>query len=87
MLDSGIRQGGLHMYSHFETLLTIRSASFNDEAAVELLRELGRLPLTPEMVFRINDIVAHLEHDAKALEALYSVLRNGFSHSQSACGS
>jgi len=61
------------MNSHFEILRTIRSASFNDEAAAELLLELRRLPLAPEMVCRINDIVAHLEHDAKALEALYTV--------------
>ncbi|RWU17212.1 hypothetical protein DM813_28035 [Pseudomonas alkylphenolica] len=64
------------MTNDFETLCTIRSASFNDEAAAELLRELGRLALTPKLSRRINDIAAHLEHDAKALEALYKVLSN-----------
>jgi len=63
------------MYCHFETLRTIRSASFNDEAAAELLLELGRLPLTPHLALRVHDIVAHLEHDAKALEELYRALR------------
>ncbi|MBH3428916.1 hypothetical protein [Pseudomonas alkylphenolica] len=65
------------MTSHFEILCTIRSASFNDEAAAELLRELGRLALTPRLARRVNDIVAHLEHDAKALEALYTALSTG----------
>ncbi|MEG1626480.1 hypothetical protein [Pseudomonas sp.] len=65
------------MTSHGELLRTIRSASFNDEAAAELLLEIRRLGLAPKLSHRLDDIAIHMHHDARALEALYLALSSG----------
>lgn len=56
---------------------TIRSASFNSDVAAELLLELQRRYLPPpDLAARIADVVQHMDHDARALEALFqSIVR------------
>jgi len=56
----------------FDPTCTIRSASFNNDIAAELLLELQRRYLPPPaLAARIADVVQHMNEDAQALEALY----------------
>ncbi|MGQ7819320.1 hypothetical protein ACUTAH_27180 [Metapseudomonas furukawaii] len=59
------------MFARFELMRLIRSASFNDEMAAELLHELSRHAPTADLAYRILDVAAHMSHDAKSLGALY----------------
>lgn len=59
---------------HQEMLRIIRSASFNDEMAAELLLELGRLAPTPDLAYRVLDIAGHMNADARSLESVYLAL-------------
>lgn len=60
------------MKPSFDPPRTIRSASFNNDIAAELLLELQRrYRPPPALAARILDIVQHMDDDARALEALY----------------
>jgi len=60
-----------------EILRIIRSASFNDEMASELLLELGRHAPDADLAYRVLDIAGHMQLDAKALEAVYLAISTG----------
>jgi len=64
-------------FNHQEMLRIIRSASFNDEMASELLLELGRHAPTCDLAYRVLDIAGHMSSDAKSLEALYQAMTTG----------
>ncbi|MCJ1888428.1 hypothetical protein LNN38_26515 [Pseudomonas sp. LA21] len=56
----------------FDAPCTIRSASFNNDIAAELLLELQHRYLPPPaLAARIEDALQHMDEDARALEALY----------------
>jgi len=55
----------------------IRSASFNDDVANDLLLELGRSAPNSNAAYRVLDVMAHMAHDALALEQLYQELQHG----------
>jgi len=60
-----------------EILTIIRSASFNDEVAHDLLLELSRSAPNSNAVYRVLDVMAHMAHDAIVLEQLYQELERG----------
>ncbi|MDH1010107.1 hypothetical protein N5J43_14290 [Pseudomonas nicosulfuronedens] len=58
-------------FNYQEMLRIIRSASFNDEMASELLLELGRHAPACDLAYRFLDIAGHMSAEAKSLAALY----------------
>ncbi|QRY79357.1 hypothetical protein JVX91_27975 [Pseudomonas sp. PDNC002] len=65
------------MFNRQNMMLAVHSASFNDEAASELIRELSRYAPNSQIAYRALDIIQHMEHDAKALEDVYQALEQG----------
>ncbi len=65
------------MFNLSYILSTVRSASFNDEVAHELLLELVRKADDPKQAFRVLDVVENMIHDSRALEDLYQALAKG----------
>ncbi|TDF83791.1 hypothetical protein [Pseudomonas sp. H9] len=64
-------------YGPMHLMRLIRSSSFNDELAAELLRELSYLAPTAELTLRILDIAEHMDDDSRSLEQLYQALASG----------
>lgn len=60
-----------------EIMTIIRSASFNGGVAHDLLLELGRSAPNSTAAYRVHDVMAHMAHDALALEQLYQELQRG----------
>jgi len=65
------------MFDIESILRTVRSASFNEDVAQELLLELVRKAETSKEAFRVLDVVAHMVSDSAALEELYQAINSG----------
>ncbi|ARC79453.1 hypothetical protein FA158_19440 [Pseudomonas aeruginosa] len=65
------------MFDLNHVLSTVRSASFNEEVAQELLLELVRKSEDSKQAFRVLDVVDNMVRDSRALENLYQALSKG----------
>lgn len=61
-------------------LRTIRSASFNNEVALDLLLELGINADSYDQAYRVLDTASHMAHDSIVLEELYQAIKRGEIH-------
>ncbi|MFS2124040.1 hypothetical protein [Pseudomonas sp. Pseusp97] len=62
---------------NFQVLRAIRSASYNDDLAAELLLELARLAPDAQLALRVLRMVRQIQEDSRALEGIHAAIAGG----------
>ncbi|WP_448680797.1 hypothetical protein [Pseudomonas nicosulfuronedens] len=62
---------------NFQVLHAIRSASFNDDLAAELLLELARLAPNAQLALRVLRMVRQMQEDSRTLEDIHAAIAGG----------